>query len=84
MTVVSVIGEGCAHVQHVTGERRGERLNETAKKGAKLSLIYKDCKFGKGNTQNNPCYEMINDQNQSSRKGSQETSEVDNQEVVGD
>ena len=31
MTVVSVVGEGCAHVQHVTEERRSESLNETAK-----------------------------------------------------
>ena len=31
MTVVSVVGEGGAHVQHVTEERGNDRLNETAK-----------------------------------------------------
>ena len=31
MTVVSVIGEGGAHVQDVTEERGSDRLNKTAK-----------------------------------------------------
>ena len=52
----------------------------------KHTLIYKDCTFGKGNTQNNPFYEKINGQNKKQKGATrtQETSEEDNQEADGD